>query len=140
MPNPAVHTSSGGVDVDLDVFPRVRGFQKEELSLNDVGDVIVHSRSEEDDSVGHQAREHVDFPEGHRTFFNHRARHVVRTRHRAVRGRDVIFDGVAAHAVVVHGVLQEFFAVVHGANLEAKLRPTSLTPGTSAPGCSQLLG
>jgi hypothetical protein len=57
-----------------------------------------------------------------------------------LRGGDVIFNGVAAHAVVMHGVLEEFFAVVHGVILEAKLHCAKPHPEDFIPGCSQPLG
>ena len=37
-------------------------------------------------------------------------------------------SGSLAHAMVSHGILQEFFAVVHGANLLDQITPTSGHP------------
>ena len=102
--------------------------------------MIVHTRAEENDAVGHQPRKDVHLAEGHRTLLNDGSGHVLRTRNWTLRGGDVIFNGVAAHAVVMHGVLEEFFSVVHGVILEAKLHCAKLHPEAFIPGCSQPLG
>src|SRR5204863_951431 len=48
------------VDVEADVLVRALGFQEEDLGADDVGDVVVDGRAEEDDVLPEQAR--VDVP------------------------------------------------------------------------------
>ena len=101
--------------------------------------MIVHARAEENDAVGHQAEKTSTSRKGMgrssmtvRVMFSGPATWTL-------RGGDVVFNGVAAHAVVMHGILEEFLAVVHHVILEAKLLLDRGTPRPS-PGCSQPLG
>ena len=49
-------------------------------------DVVVDPRAEEDDAIGHQAREDIHFTEGHRALFNDGSGHVLRTCNWTLRG------------------------------------------------------
>ena len=54
-----VDHAAGAVHVELDVLVRVLALEEQELADDDVRDVVVHVRAEEDDAVLQQAAEQV---------------------------------------------------------------------------------
>jgi len=100
----AIDRAAGGVDVYLDVFRRVGGFEEEELRLYDVGNLVAELRADEDDAVGYQAREYVNFAEGHIALLDDRACHIGDLAR-------VLVESVAADATVVDSVFPKFVVV-----------------------------
>jgi hypothetical protein len=57
--HPRAHTAARGVDVDVDVALGIVRIEEQQLGNDDVGDIIVDRRAEENDAVHEEPREDV---------------------------------------------------------------------------------
>ena len=69
------HRSAWRVDVDLNVFFRILGFEEEHLCHQGISDGIVNAGAEEDDLLTQQARVDVEGPVTAAGLFHHRGQH-----------------------------------------------------------------
>ena len=106
-----IYRSSGRVEVNLDVFLAVNAFEEKQLSLDDIGGVVVDGCAEEDDAVHHQAAEDVHLCNVQLTLFNDvRSERVfeIGVAQLTVEGGGVLGVGGAADAAMLGGVFFEF--------------------------------
>jgi hypothetical protein len=85
--------------------------------LYHIGYVIVNPRSQKDDTVCHEPREDVDFPEGHLTFFNDRPSHVVGFV--VCVGNEIPYR-LAVEPAILGCELDKFIAISHAPKLRHK--------------------
>jgi hypothetical protein len=114
-----IDAAAGGVDVDADVLLGVHGVEVEELCLDDVGALARYLRSEEDDTVHHEAREHVHLGDVELALFEDVGIHVVGLRSRGGEGYalcagvyepTVIVECVGIHRCVGDGEFMEIIS------------------------------
>ena len=75
-PIACVDRSSGRVDINGYVLPRITTVQEEKLCLDYVCRIVIDPRPEEDDTIHHQSREDVHLSYVHRAFFDDRGRDI----------------------------------------------------------------
>jgi hypothetical protein len=65
-----IHTASWTVDVNLNVAVGIAAFQKQQLTNDDIGYIIINGHTQENDAVHHQTGEDVHGYGVHLPFLN----------------------------------------------------------------------